>query len=126
MEQKTKLTIADILVCAVLVTVCVISVFVMKRSGGNIVEVRCDKDIYTYDLNTDRVENLTSNGHTLTLYIKDGSASIKESSCSDKVCVKSGTTDDPSKPIVCAPAKVVVRIKTAGGDHPDADFIAGR
>lgn len=126
MEQKTKLTIADIIVCAVLVAICVFSVFAMKKSGGDTVEVRCDEDIYTYDLNTNRVETLTSNGHTLTLLIKDGSASIKESSCSDKVCVKSGTTDDPSKPIVCAPAKVVVRIKASGGDRPDADFIAGR
>ena len=79
----------------------------------------------TYSLTDDRTVNISSGGYDLTLEIKDGAVRILKSSCHDKICVSTGWIKDQSKIIVCAPAKVVVRIDNDGGDS-DVDFIAGR
>ena len=126
MKTRTKVSVTDIVVCVLLAASSILSLFFLYGNDGNTVEVKYADTAVSYNLNENRDIQITSNGHSLTLRILDGKASITESSCPDNVCVNSGETDDPAKPIICAPAKVIVRIKADGGDNHDADFIAGR
>lgn len=127
--MKTKLSVADIAVCiAVLAVAAVLILYPSLGNHSDTVYVRTSSGSFTYPLSEDRTEVIHSEGYTLTLRIKDGLVCISESSCEDGLCVAAGMTDDPSRPIVCAPARVLVRvgdIKYAGGEK-DADCILGR
>lgn len=127
--MKTKLSFADIAVCiTVLITATALIVYPAVGTRPDTVYVQTASDSFTYPLSVDRTEVLHSEGYTLTLQIKDGEVCISESSCEDGLCVAAGKLTDPSRPIVCAPAKVLVRVgdlKSTGGEG-DADFIIGR
>jgi len=123
--MRTKIGIPDILVCAIAILLS-ISVFLYPISKkADRVLVKTDENEFSYSLLKDSTVTIHSAGHTLTLEIKSGSVRITESDCPDKICVSFGSIKDPSRPIVCAPAKVIVQISGTGGDD-DADFIAGR
>lgn len=70
-------------------------------NGEKVAEFPLDKDIEYLITNGDGGENL--------LIIKDGKAYIKEASCPDKVCVRSGVAEE-LKPVTCLPNKVIVSI----------------
>lgn len=127
--MKTKLSVADIAVCiAVLAVAAVLILYPSLGNHSDTVYVHTPSGSFTYPLSKDRTEIIHSEGYTLTLQINDGLVRISESNCEDGLCVAAGKTDDPSRPIVCAPARVLVRvgdIKNAGGEG-DADCIIGR
>lgn len=124
-EMRTRIGLWDIAVCAALVLAAVLLLVYHGGSGADAVLVKWDGGSATYSLSRDRTEELSSNGHALTLEIKDGAVRIADSDCPDGLCERMGWADDPSAVIVCAPAKVLVKIQGSGGD-PDADIIAGR
>ena len=124
-DIRTKIGIPDIIVCLAAVITSVIILVFTVNSQSDTVYIKTSSQEYKYDLFTDRTEHITSNGYHLVVTIKDGKVQISESDCPDKVCVKTGKTDDSSKPVICAPAKVIIRVDKDGGVS-DADFIAGR
>lgn len=64
------------------------------------------------------------NGHTLTVTIANGQASVTESDCRDGVCRSTPAISAGGQTILCAPAGVRLLIQRKGG-APDVDFIAG-
>ncbi len=126
MKLRTKVSIADIIVCFAVIALATASLLIMKDTESKTVEVITKDSTLLYDLRKDVTEVIVSNGYELTIEIKNGSARILSSTCPDKVCENSGWTDDVSRPIICAPAEVIVRIKSTEGGVTDADFIAGR
>ena len=125
-EIRTRAGAADIAVCIAIILLAASLLLFGRRSEGGYAVVSTADGEYSYRLDRNMTKNIVSGNHNLTLEIKDGAVRIKDSDCPDKLCVASGWTRDPSKLIVCAPAKVLVRISSKGGDCSDADFIAGR
>lgn len=127
-KARTKVGAADIIVCITAFLLAAIIFFSQRIYGADSAQtvlLKTDTDETVYKLSEDRTVDIVSCGHTLKIEIRDGAVCVSESDCPDKVCVSSGWTSDPSRPIVCAPAKVLVRIQSDGGED-DADFIAGR
>lgn len=62
-------------------------------------------------------------GHVNTVEIAPGRIRVLEANCPDGVCVNTGWTDSPAKPIICLPAKLIIRIS---GEAPDGfDAVTG-
>ena len=124
-KAKTNIGIFDIIVCLIAVCVSVLFFLLPSDSTAKSVYIKTEKSEEYYSIDEDSTFEISSCGHTLTVEIKDGAVRIKDSSCPDKLCKSIGYVTDSSKPIVCAPAKVVIRVIDNGG-VPDADIIAGR
>lgn len=122
---RTKISVTDVVVCITAVIIAVAILILPANSVSDKVYIKTDSEEFSYDISDSRTEHITSNGYHLTVNIEDGKVRVSESDCPDKVCVKSGEIKDSSKPVVCAPAKVIVRIGNSGG-NTDADAIAGR
>lgn len=123
--MRTRIGFWDAAVCLALILASVMILFFPGDTNGDTVLVKTDGEEYTYSLSEDMTEEVSSNGHVLTVEIKDGAVRIADSDCPDGLCEKAGWLGDPSGVIVCAPAKVLVKLQGSGGD-PDADIIAGR
>lgn len=52
----------------------------------------------------------------LTVCVDDGTVSVTESGCPDRICVHTGGVSAPGEVIACVPNRVVVRI---GGERAD-------
>ena len=80
----------------------------------------------TYPLHEDRVIEVTKDGHTNHITIKDGQVSMSYSTCRNQVCVNTGAISETKDAIVCLPNRVVVEIISSGdGKGGDADVISG-
>lgn len=67
---------------------------------------------------TDMISIDTDKGHNLVV-IQDESVGITEADCPDKICISEGFVSKPGATVVCLPHKVLVEVKSAGGDEPD-------
>ena len=122
---KTSISIFDVLICLIAVFFSLCYIFFPFEKSESSVHIKSQNYDSFLNLSENTSLTLSSNGHILVIEIKNKAVRIKESSCPDKLCVSSGWISDGSRPIVCAPAKAVIRIETYGGKS-DADIIAGR
>lgn len=82
---------------------------VLRDAGANTVTVKVDGVIEgTYNLNEDR--EVSINGGTNTLVIKNGKADMTEADCPDKLCVKQKAVSLNHENIICLPNKVIVEV----------------
>lgn len=126
--MRTKIGIGDIIVtlAAVLIAILFLLPHGFRDSGDEYtVLIKTDTEESVYELSTNRTVSVHSSGYDITVEIKDNAVRVADSSCPDRICVSSGWVRSPSRPIICAPAKVLIRIQSGGGDT-DADCIAGR
>ena len=80
-------------------------------TGGDKVKISTDGQIYgIYPLNEDCEIDVTEDGHTNHITIKDGQVSMSYSTCRNQVCVNTGTISHTKDAIVCLPNRVVVEI----------------
>ena len=98
--------------------------------GGDKVRISLDGEIYgVYPLGEDREIDVTEDGHTNHITIKDGQVSMSYSTCGNQVCVNTGAISETKDAIVCLPNRVVVEIISADsgsiGKGGDADVISG-
>lgn len=56
---------------------------------------------------------------TVTFTVEDGVMRCVDSSCPDRLCVRSGVLA-PGRPIVCAPNRVIARLAATGSGDLDA------
>lgn len=94
------------------------------RSGGNVVKVTVDGEIYgIYSLSVDVTEDIISgeDGSGLNrLVIRDGKAHIESATCPDGICVDHPPIFKSGESIVCLPNRVVVTAFTDNvEDAPD-------
>ena len=86
--------------------------------GGDKVRISLDGEI-----------DVTEDGHTNHITIKDGQVSMSYSTCRNQVCVNTGAISETKDAIVCLPNRVVVEIISSDsgsiGKGGDADFISG-
>ena len=98
--------------------------------GGDKVRISLDGEIYgVYPLGEDREIDVTEDGHTNHITIKDGQVSMSYSTCRNQVCVNTGAISETKDAIVCLPNRVVVENITSEsgsiGKGGDADVISG-
>ena len=96
-------------------------------TGGDKVKISTDGQVYgIYPLNEDCEIEVTEDGHTNHITIKDGQVSMSYSTCRNQVCVNTGAISQAKDAIVCLPNRVVVEIISSGeGKGGDADVISG-
>lgn len=96
-------------------------------TGGDKVKISTDGQVYgVYPLNEDCEIDVTEDGHTNHITIKDGQVSMSYSTCLNQVCVNTGAISRTKDAIVCLPNRVVVEIVSSeGGKGGDADVISG-
>lgn len=88
---------------------------------------RGNECVYSVDLSlvteSYTVEFDDGEGHVNTVEIAPGRIRMACANCPDGVCVNTGWTDSPAKPIICLPAKLIIKI---AGDAPDGfDAVTG-
>ena len=98
--------------------------------GGDKVRISLDGEIYgVYPLGEDREIDVTEDGHTNHITIKDGQVSMSYSTCRNQVCINTGAISETKDAIVCLPNRVVVEIISSDsgsiGKGGDADVISG-
>ena len=96
-------------------------------TGGDKVKISLNGKVYgTYPLHEDRVIEVSEDGHTNHITIKDGQVSMSYSTCRNQVCVNTGAISETKDAIVCLPNRVVVEIiSSVNGRGGDADVISG-
>lgn len=96
-------------------------------TGGDKVKISTDGQVYgIYPLNEDCEIDVTEDGHTNHITIKDGQVSMSYSTCRNQVCVNTGAISQSKDAIVCLPNRVVVEIiSSEEGKGGDADVISG-
>ena len=88
------------------------------------VSVITESSVQTYPLSENRVIQVTSAGHSLTIRIEGGAVCVSETDCPNGVCAATGTVSKAGQSIVCAPARVLVKIVGEEGAYEDdADII---
>lgn len=120
--MKKLFTKKDFILIVVILIVGVLGFIIINNADeGKTVIIKSDgKIIETISLTEDGYKTEV-NG--VVIYIEDGKAFVKESSCKDKVCVNSGELSKSGESAVCAPNGVSVEISGKSESSPDA--IAG-
>lgn len=104
---------ADIALCTAILIVCigVLAFFRFNASTGMNVNISVDGELVvslSLDKNTEyRV--VTGSGENLVV-ISEGSVSVEEADCPDKVCVNHRKINSVGETIICLPHKLVVEI----------------
>ena len=116
-HEKKRLLRNDVIFIAVLLAVVLIAgaCLYLFRGEGDTVTVSVDgKEIATYPLNVDRVEDIRTGEDGINrLVIKDGKAYVETASCPDGICAAHKPIHREGESIVCLPNKVVITVKTA-------------
>ena len=64
-------------------------------------------------------------GHENLVEAEPGRIRVREASCPDQICVQRGWLDGGREPIVCLPAKLVIRLEKESGEMGEIDGVVG-
>ena len=129
--MKTKTWV--LLVAAVLTVLTVLAVAVMHlRPAGHIANIY-QNDVCIRSIDLDMVLEPYSftvtdqAGHENVVLVEPGRIRVSEANCPDQVCVNTGWISNSVKPIVCLPAKLIIRLeaKAEKADEPVIDAVVG-
>lgn len=95
--------------------------FFLGRTPGAWAVVRVEgREVARYSLSQNGVYPL--NGGTNVLTVDNGSATVTEADCPDKICVEQGRVRYTGQCITCLPNKLTVTLE--GGDAPEVDLVS--
>ncbi len=120
MTDKRKVICIIAVLCVVFFSL--LGIILVKNSGGgNTACIYSDgKLIKTVDLHSAEEQSFTVNsadGGYNIITVKDGSISVTDADCPDRICVMTAPISDGIQPIVCMPHKLVIRIETKRGEY---------
>jgi hypothetical protein len=72
-----------------------------------------------YSLREDRTLEIRSGDGYNLLVVEGGYAYVRSASCPDGICAAHRPVSHEGESIICLPNKVVVEIRSVGGDQPD-------
>jgi hypothetical protein len=115
-------TPADVVAIAVVV-VATVGLAVLQPRGGRAVEalVRCSDGERRVRLDVDQVLTCEGPLGQTVLSVEDGRIAIVEAPCRLQLCRRMGSTNDPSRSLVCIPNRVQVRILSGPAGEADVD-----
>ena len=105
-------------VSAVLVMSLLSAVPLLARRENTTVVVKTADDEFRLPLDEDTVREISSNGHNLTLEIRDGEARVISADCPDHLCMR-GKADRNGGTLICVPSRVMISVE-GGADEIDA------
>ena len=92
---------------------------VLKDAGSGVAVIRVNGEIEgTYPLSEDR--EISINGGTNILRIRNGKAKMIEADCPDQLCVNQRAVSADNESIICLPNKVIVEIQSRQESECDA------
>ena len=109
--SKKKLALVITAAALAIASAVLAAVFLSLPSGKHTAEITSDgKVIRTIELHTapDEVFTVESAHGTNTVTVKNGTISVTEASCPDKICVDHGELRTEMLPIVCLPNKLII------------------
>ncbi len=109
-------------VCVVVLALVFLLLPLLWQEEGSVLVISTPDGTAEYELHTNRTLALSSAGIDLVIEIRNGVAHVESSTCSDGICVASGSLSHSGDTVICAPAGVRLFVK--GGDG-DVDFVAG-
>ncbi|MBI3378083.1 MAG: NusG domain II-containing protein [Nitrospirae bacterium] len=126
-ELTERMTLADILLLAVLILISISEFIFIKEAFPQGTDVKIEvngKLAYKLPLNSDAIIAVKGiNGDTV-VEIKNRKVRIKESPCPNKICIHNGWIDRGA--IVCLPNRVTVFVDSSEGKENKAiDAITG-
>ncbi len=86
------------------------------------VKVEVEGKEYLYPLDRDETEVFNGSLGTTTVEIKDGSAAIIDSACTNKTCIQIGEINKNGESSACLPNRVLVTI--IGKENSEVDVLA--
>lgn len=110
-----------------LILIAVFAIIFLENIEPNhpIAEIYVDEELVReIDLSFDRDEEITISsqyGENI-LSVKKDSISVKSASCPDKLCISQGEITNSTKPIICLPNKMVIKIRD--NKNSDIDMIS--
>lgn len=121
---KNKITLSDIFIIGFSVLAVVLSVIIpLTSKSSSYIEIITDTKIEKVSLDKDTTIDITSNGHSYILEIKERQAHILEADCPDLTCTKTAPIGNRQGSVICVPGKLVIRTITEGGAEDEADIV---
>ena len=122
MKEKMHLKKKDWVLIAIIIVVAGLAFFLHNLLGSNgaycFVVIVEGKIQGTYSLGED--QEISINGGTNTLVIKNNRAKMKEADCPDQLCVNQKAISKNNESIICLPNKVVVEVESSENSEFDA------
>ena len=116
--MRTLRPLDAVSVAAVLVMSLLSAVPLLARPENTTVVVKTADDEFRLPLDVDAVREISSNGHNLTLEIKNGEARVISADCPDHLCMR-GKADNSGGTLICVPSRVMISVE-GGADEIDA------
>lgn len=108
-----KKAVFSVVVLAIICIVCSVFIIFMKNANDKAVEaiIYVDNKVYTKinlenESDTEFVVETEYGMNKITVY--EGRICVSDSDCPDKICVKTGYTDNCYKPIICMPHRLEI------------------
>lgn len=115
MEPKQKLiSRADILLIVGILILAIAGLFVWKKlqKPGAYVDIMIDgTSVKTLRLDKDASYEVTQDVGVNTVVVQDGSVTVQNADCPDKICERHRAISQTGETIICLPHKLVVEIK---------------
>ena len=115
MTDKRKVICIIAVLCVVFFSLLGV-ILVSNTGGGNTACIYSDgKLIKAIDLRNAGEQTFTvksEDGGYNVITVKDGSISVTDADCPDRICVMTAPISNGIQPIVCMPHKLVIRIET--------------
>lgn len=120
--MKKRLKTKDIILVILILAVAAGAWFlheVLKDAGSGVAVIRVNGAIEgTYPLSEDK--EISINGGTNILRIRNGKAKMIEADCPDQLCVNQKAISADNESIICLPNKVIVEIESKKSSELDA------
>ena len=114
--MKFKKLIAIVLAVTSMLSISALAVSAAPSTSANVTVKVDGKVVETLSLNEDTQRQF--NG--VVVVVKNGEIYVTQSTCTDKVCMRSGKASKTGEGIICAPNRVSIQIDGNNADLPDA------
>lgn len=115
----------DIILVCVLLAIAVVGYLIVNmfvyKEGGSVEIYSGSERIKTLSLTEDTEYEINVDDHTNIIKIENGSVSMIDADCPDKLCEKQGKISKNEMSIICLPNKIVVKINSNSNTDMDVD-----
>ena len=125
-QMRVKMSFWDIVViaaiCIAALLIALIPLFAQNEGSFVKVTAGLSAESVLLPLEEDGLHTFESNGHALTIEIKEGGVSVIDATCPDRVCISSGRISRGGEIIVCVPSMITIEILS---ENEEADYVVG-
>lgn len=119
-QFRKRIKPADIiLICSLIVfsITLILTKPLLQENPARFVITHLEDRSYEYSLHQNQTLLLSNNGYDLSVVIEDGTVFVQSSNCRDQICVSSKPISKKGEIIVCAPAKISIKLSGEGDDY---------